>query len=307
MLGSSGRGGLLPTLSLSGLIFIHQQVAELSVPPKWLQTFSHIFSHVTTHQESPKKTLNVLRIQPVLITNVVVTALSYDAYIAASSQVSPIATWLSDDSLILRQGAVHSFSSDLLPTNGHGYSGFRKIYQYRLDMLEPVLQGFAQKDSTRFFVTSTNTWGEQASPEDELEPESTYESGSDPDAVEIDEIFFANSVLHSRQNPLPSDPLGAVTDGLQFSNDESDESTTFHPDCRFRTEPLPEPQSISQDDCALYLRTSDLGRVGVLNGDWVGFQFVGLARGSLFCLRRLLPTQAKHQIIVLFEYLLAMT
>jgi peroxin-6 len=307
MLGSSGRGGLLLTLSLSGLIFIRQQVAELSVPPKWLQTFSHIFSHATSHQDSPENTLNVLRVQPVLITNVIVTALSYDAYVAASSQVTSIATWLSDDSLILRQGAVHTFGSDLLPTNGHGYSGFRKIYQYRLDMLEPVLQGFAQKGSTRFFVTSTNTWGEQASPEDELELESTYDSGSDPDAVEIDEIFFANSVLHSRQNPVPPDPLGAVTDGLQYSNGEPEESTTFHPDRRFRTEPLPEPQSIFQDDCALYLRTSDLGRIGVLNGGWVGFQFVGLARGSLFCLRRLLLTQARHQIIDLFEYLLATT
>jgi peroxin-6 len=275
------------------------QVAELSVPPKWLQTFGHIFRS-TFHQGPPEKTLNVTRVQPVLIAGAIVTALSHDAYIVASSHNSPIETWLSDESLILRQGAVHTFSSDLLPTNGHGPSGLGRFYEYRLDMTEPVLQGYARKGSTQFYVTSTDHSSGNLSPEDEIE--SGDESRSDPEGVEIDECFLASSILHSRQSVSLSSPRETVTDRLQYTNVERGEPTTSHVEIRFRTEPLPEP-STSRDDCTLYLRTSDLGRVGILNGDWVRSLFPLELSRKFILTCRLLFTQAKPQVIVLFKYM----
>jgi peroxin-6 len=243
----------------------------------------------------------VTRAQPVLLTEIIVTALSCNAYKVASSHGSPIETWLSKESLILRQGAVHTFGFDLLPTNGHGSSGLRRFYQYRLDMTEPVLQGYARKGSTRFYVTSADTSNEDPSPEDEIEFESGEESGSDPDCIEIDESFLASSVLHSRQNPPPSSPHETVPNCLRHTNGESEEPTTSHLDSQFRTEALPEPTSTPEDDFTLYLRTSDLGRVGVLNGDWVRPQLRPGQRRSLFWPPRLLPIPVRYRIIDSFE------
>jgi peroxin-6 len=174
-------------------------------------------------------------------------------------------------------------------------------------MLEPVLQGFARAGFTRFYVASDNASNEESSPQDKMEFESGEESGSDPDAVEIDESFFVSSILQSRQNPLSSGVPEAVADGLQHTNGESGNPTTFHLGCRLRTEPLPEPVSISQDDYTLYLRTSDLGRVGVLDGDWVG-SFLRWAYTQKFILTlRQLSAHVRHRIIDLFEYLAVTT
>jgi peroxin-6 len=291
-------------LPLSGLKFMYIQVAEFSIPPKWLQTFGHIFSHSTFHQGLPEKTLNVTGVQPVLVTGIIVTALSREAYVAASSYNSSIETWLSDESLILRQGAVHTFGSDLLPTNGHGASGSRRFYRYRLDMLEPVLQGYALKGSTRFYITFADSSNEYSSPEDDSE--AGDESGSDPDGIEIDECFLASSILHSTQNMTPLSPRETVTNRLRDTNVEPGEPTTSHAEFRFRTEPLPVPRSASQDDCTLYLRTSDLGRIGILNGDWVRF-LLCLGLSQIFIMtRRLLSIRVEHQVIVLFKYMHAM-
>lgn len=207
-------------------------------------------------------------VQPVLIAEVVVTALSLDAYNIASSPGSPIEAWLSDQPLILRQGDVHTFGANLRPTNGHGISWSRKTYQFRLDMIEPVLQGYARKGSTRFYVTLADT---ESLSFDEFEFQSGDESGSDPDGIEIDECFLASSVLHARQNPSHPMPPKTVSKSLQYANAVLNEPTMPHIDSSFRIEPLQEPTFTLQDDCTLYIRTSDLGRVGVLNGDWVRF------------------------------------
>jgi peroxin-6 len=242
----------------------------------------------------------VTAVKPVLVTGIIVTALSREAYVAASSHNSPIETWLSDESLILRQGAVHTFGSDLLPTNWHGASGSRRFYQYRLDMLEPVLQGYARKGSTRFYVTFADSSSEHLSPED---IEAGDESESDPDGIEIDECFLASSILHSGQNMTPLSPRETVTDRLRNTNVEPGEPTTSHLEFRFRTEPLPVPMSEFQDDCSLYLRTSDLGRIGILNGDWVRF-LLCLSLSRIFIMaRRLLSIRVGHQVIVLFKYM----
>lgn len=206
------------------------------------------------------------KVQPILITDIIVTALSHDAYIVASSQGSPLETWFCDESLILRQGTIHTLNSDILPTNGHRPSKLRRLYRYRLDMTEPVLQGYARKGITRFYLTLVDTSKEDSEDEINLEFE---ESGSDPDGIEIDESFLASSLLHPRQN-LSSSPQETSAGILRYMGRESEETTTSPVDCRFRPELLQYPTSTSQDDCTLYVRTFDLSSVGILNGDWVG-------------------------------------
>jgi hypothetical protein len=39
----------------------------------------------------------------------------------------------------------------------------------------------------------------------------------------------------------------------------------------FRCDSLDFPISLAEDDSTLYIRTSDLGKLGVLNSDWVSF------------------------------------
>jgi peroxin-6 len=280
--------------------FAFAQVTELSIPPEWLHTYGHIFPCPTFHHGIHEKTINVTRAQPVRITEVIVTALSCDAYDVASSNGSPLETWLSDDSLILRQGEVHTFSSDMLPTNGHGSSGLRRCYRFRLDMVGPVLQGYAQKGLTRFYVALAGTSKEPSSGD-----EKGLESGSDPEVIEIDESFLASSVLHPSQNPPHSSPHETVPNGLPRTNDKPEGLLQSHTDSRLRAEPLPYPASKAQDNRTLYIRTSDLGRVGVLNGDWVRFLLHP-------CLQednsdsRPLPAQVRHRIIDSFRLGLVM-
>lgn len=214
------------------------------------------------HQGPIEKTLTVARTNPVLLTEIIVTALSPEGYHIATSAGSPLEDWLSDGSIILRQGSVYTFSSDM--TNGQGPVAGSETYQFRLDMTEPVLQGFARKSLTRFYVTSAPNLQEHSFA-DQVTLEPDEETESEPELIEIDESFLASSVLHTRYS-LPASSAQEQDLGLndhKSVNDYPEESK------RLRARALTVPISTSQDDCTLYLRTSDLGKVGVLNGDWV--------------------------------------
>lgn len=253
-------------------MFVCLQVPSLSIPPKWLKTFGHIFSHPASHQDLAQKTLTVTRAMPVLLTEVIITALSNEAYHVASSRGSSLWTWLSNESLILRQGDIYTFSPELLPTNSHA-AEFRGRYHYRLEMAEPVLQGYARTGHTRFYVTFTDKPSKDLFSEDEIDFESEEYSGSNPDGIEIDESFLASSVLHTNQTPPPShrQPIPLLINGREYPIGDLGEPSAAHTGFQFQVEPLSEPTSASKDDYTLYLCTSDLNRLGVLDGDWVRF------------------------------------
>lgn len=193
-----------------------------------------------------------------MLTEVYVAALSMEAYQVACSRDSVLETWLSKDRKILRLGAVHAFLSDELPLNGHATSTeTQKSFKFRLDMVEPVLQGFAQRGTTRFIVTAdfvSSTLGSEEATDEEAE--------SDQECIEIDEGFLASSTLTRFLSP----PNGHHSSTPGVSND-SDEALPSQP--YFQTHPLSEPENIADEHCTLYLRTADLGKVGILNGDWV--------------------------------------
>ncbi|KAJ7746664.1 P-loop containing nucleoside triphosphate hydrolase protein [Mycena metata] len=171
--------------------------------------------------------------QPILITELVVSALSLEAYEAGPDALD---SWLSDEQ-ILRQGDICTFTSEPM-INENGLGSNHTPLQYRLDMLEPVIQGYARKGETRIILTLDI-------------PSQPDEAGSDSDAegFEIDEGFLAPAILSSSQNFMSP--------------------TSENKPMTFECQPMAESKAHPYDDCTLYLRTTDLGRVGGLNGDWV--------------------------------------
>ncbi|KAJ8699681.1 peroxisomal assembly protein [Pleurotus ostreatus] len=136
--------------------------------------------------------------------------------------------------MILRQSTTHTISGAIIESSGWSKS---KILQYRLNMLSPVAQGYAEKGLTRFIVAFSG----DIPAEQTTATSSDSENESDSEGIEIDEGFLA--VGSSSPHPSTLDPL-------------------------FRAQPLSQIQGDHPGDHVLYLNVSDFGRVGLLNGDW---------------------------------------
>jgi peroxin-6 len=242
--------------------FLHNlyQTEALSIPLEWCKTYGNIFSQALSLEGSNRAPSLILTpTEPIMLTEVYVTALSLEAYQVACSRDSVLETWLSDDRKILRLGMVHTFWSHDLPLNGHGPSSELQIsFKYRVDMVEPVLQGFSQKGTTRFIVTmSANNYNDLNSNDFEIADD---EPDSDQEGIEIDEDFLANSTLTRFLSPSPN---GHHLSANLADSENSDQTQTY-----FQTHPLSAPGNITNEHCTLYLRTADLGRIGILSGDW---------------------------------------
>ena len=247
--------------------YLLHQVDDLAIPPEWCKAYGHIFPQAYLNRGASKMshTLSVTRTEPSILTEVIVVALSLDAYQMACGRDSLLESWFSEEKPILRHRSVHTLRSDRLRLNGHDATGPPKSYTYRLDMVEPVLQGFVQKGTTRFIVTLVECHGDTAPAADAL---AEARAESDDEGIEIDEGFLANSALSSapiipsvENGHLSPEGYPSVIDSSGFS----DPATGI----AFRIKPLVDPLDGSLDHCTLYLRTVDLGRTGFLNGDWV--------------------------------------
>jgi peroxin-6 len=222
--------------------------------------YSHIFSTCDEAQSARRKPLILTITNPLPLTEVVLTAFSEDAFRSASTQDAIFENWLFADNLILRQGDVHTFSTELPCQNGLNTVGVR-TFRYRVDMMEPVQQGYAQKHTTRFVVTLAEDSDRTIATPRELGSTPDDGSENESEGIEIDEGFLAGSVLPSTSEPLRR----------EIRNHAKDPSTYL--EVGFHPLPLLQP-TFSQDDCTVYLRTADLGRVGVLNGDWVSIWLI---------------------------------
>ncbi|KAJ7632326.1 AAA-domain-containing protein [Roridomyces roridus] len=238
------------------------ETEELAIPPAWLATYSRVFSLSAA-------TVTLKALEPIPLTEIIITALSPEAY-----DVGPgaLENWLCSDRRILRQGDVCTFT---LVVNGSGVNSNGILFQYRLDMLDPVMQGYAVKGQTKFILTL-----------DIPPPNDASDSGSETDPFEIDEQFLAPAVS------------------------QTDESLALQCIASARSRPY--------DDCTLYLRTTDLGRVGGLNGDWVivhssasnsrrlvrvfaddtRVQSNGVVQGSPVLLHNIYPTQSTRTLFI---------
>ncbi len=165
------------------------------------------------------------------LSSIVLVAVSEGAYLAATRSPN-ILCQLLQDGRVLRQG--DSFQTD--------YS-----LVYTLWSLEPVSQGRALAGRTEIVVLSPS------------HPIVFTRSSinNEPDFIEIDEGFLAAS---SEMWQGKGQPASSNTACIGRSE------TLAH---AFSTRDLDAPEDIREDNFSLYLRTPDLGKIGILSHDWV--------------------------------------
>jgi peroxin-6 len=183
-----------------------------------------------------------------------VTALSSDAYFQASGEASPLEAWFSPELFILRQGDIFQVPPKLSPEETNGIQPL----QYRLEMLEPVLQGYARRDETKIILLSSQDGPSTPQNVGDLED-------NEEDLVEIDESFLASSFSMPSESSRPK------------SCDQESEQPPLSSDgslsVGYLSQYLDTPFNISEDHCTFYVRPPDLGKLGILSGDWVGELF----------------------------------
>ncbi|KAF8803602.1 AAA-domain-containing protein [Phlegmacium glaucopus] len=229
----------------------------LEIPLSWSSTYQHTFSGTD---------ILLKAVTPTALTVVIVTALSSEAYSQACANHSALGEWLSLERRILRQG-------DVLSVPKKDPTSVDVAFRYRLDMLEPVLQGHVENGTTKIIVALSQT--------DSLIHDSILDTEGEQDAIEIDEGFLGSSILSldlhtcSTQNS----PLDL------YKNEAMDRS---YPEFSYKT--MHSRFKPVEDHYTLFFRTSDLGKIGILNGDWA---IVGIAPSKY----RLVRVLAKDSLI----------
>lgn len=217
-------------------LFIQNDSEALEIPLSWSSTYPQTFSGTDIWLKA---------VTPTALTVVVVTALSSEAYSQTCAENSALGEWLSFETRILRQG-------DILSIPKKSPNLVDATMRYRLDMLEPTLQGYV-KSGTKVIVVLSQT--------DPTIHDSVVDAEGEQDAIEIDESFLGSSIsnlsldLHTRS--IQNSPSGPY-------KNEAEE----RPYSGFSYKSLLSPLRF-EDHYTLYFRTSDLGKIGILNGDWV--------------------------------------
>ncbi|KAJ8469011.1 hypothetical protein ONZ51_g9275 [Trametes cubensis] len=146
-------------------------------------------------------------------------------------------------------------------------------------MTAPVRQGVLERGVTKVYVSAPAA-GEEATSEENIPtiPDGDLDGQLEPDAsdseageFEIGEDFLAGSVLRtlSLTSPPGTPPNGALPNGV--TNGATHTNTGLHlaqPERTYKAHPLQRRISALEDECAVYVRTSELSRIGVLDGDW---------------------------------------
>ncbi|KAF8497120.1 AAA-domain-containing protein [Russula emetica] len=245
------------------------QTAALGVPPDLAKQFPHIF--VPVHPSGhPEKTHMLSVVQLVPLQEVFVQALSSTAYSRAKADVSSFESWLCRGQRVLRQDSVYVWDTpdDLDPG----------ALAYKLIMTEPVLQGYAQKSQTLFTLLPPSE-GSQAVNGNRVLSSSVPDDvqiDEDEEGLEIGENFLASSLISQPSSyPQHSPPI-----------------RMSHLAHEFTASPLPKPTSQDVDGHTMYVRTVDLPKVGVLDGDWA------IARLPLSRNRRIVRLEANDDGLV---------
>lgn len=235
-----------------------------------------LFAPADSVRSTASHTHSVTIVQPIALSEVILTAQSEDAYATALAQKSALAEWCYDSQVFLRQGAVLTASKLGISQDGN--------HLYHLAMTAPVLQGYAQRGVTQFYLvcapqvhSDLGTSSEEAS--------DTASLSSERDGFEIDERFLAGTVLQSMSNlSSPSDHCDLVNGDSHV--DHRSQLHVYSPEWTCTAEPLQQPISPLWDDCTVYVRTSDLSHIGILDGDWVSRPSAGIsciAHGAAGC------------------------
>lgn len=178
------------------------------------------------------------------------TALSDAAYENASSEQSVVDALLFDNQPILREGDVLTY------TGGASRDLNHTSLEYKLELLEPVMQGYAMRDATRIILLSSQDSARSAT----SDPDSSDTMDDIQDTIEIDEDFLGSSVMNlNLDSPREHDTYASDS-----SQDTGEPSWSGYMPTN-----LSAPVHTLQNDCTFYVRTADLGKLGILSGDWV--------------------------------------
>lgn len=128
-------------------------------------------------------------------------------------------------------------------------------------MVEPVLQGYCEMQRTTFVISPAADGYAPSllscSPLNEP-------AESDGDRIEIGEDFLASSMGQPFQYPIDGNGhIPTDSDSEDSALPESSHTSNFH------LRPLGVKPPAILEDRTVYVRTTDLGRIGSLNGDWV--------------------------------------
>ncbi|KAH9830946.1 AAA-domain-containing protein [Rhodofomes roseus] len=249
------------------------QDSGVVVPKQWLQQY-RAFVQGDISSQSKEATHHLIAVQPVVLSEIILTAHSHDAYTLALAHRAAFEAHFFDTQRTLRQDEVYTLHARDLDISGGDGDGFPSSgHHYRLVMAGPVLQGYAKRGVTRFYVTlapepAPTSNGHSAHTLDDLQeiPSDEDEFQESEDGFEINEAFLAGSVLHSMPaNGTPPDEA----DALDGPPDSSIDRARIHSAGYTRVaEQLASPRSSVEDDCTVYISTADLSHVGVLSGDW---------------------------------------
>ncbi|KAH9001680.1 AAA-domain-containing protein [Lactarius akahatsu] len=246
----NGRGD--PSISLSVTCWAvpgkDVQTATLGIPSDLAKQYPHTLGPGSTSRRSGKThMLSVVQVIP--LQEVFVQALSSPAYSSAKSDVSAFEDWLCRGQKILRQNSVLSMDSQDSPDG--------TPVAYKLIMTEPVLQGYAQKSQTLFTLLpppedppAINGHRTQSS----SVPDDAHIEFDDED-LEIGESFLAGSLV-PQSTLYPQQENGSPTISVPLFAHE------------LTARPLLTPNYSGLDDHTMYVRTVDLPKIGVLDGDW---------------------------------------
>ncbi|KZT03423.1 AAA-domain-containing protein [Laetiporus sulphureus 93-53] len=257
-------------------VSLSEDVSRCAIPPRWLHEFPQVFTNNDVNA-ADTPTHHITAVRPVALTEVIVAALSDDAYTFAELNKAALEARLLDKQAILRQGSIYSVPrDDSALVDGEGSQG--DAYMYQLVMVAPVLQGCAEKGFTRFYVTLATQPAlplnlPLASSNGVDGISDTSSTTSREEELEIDESFLAGSVLQSMPDLASLSHYrvtggGPLTNGDQANVETKDRPKIQLPEWACSAKPLPEPISLEQDDCTIYVSTPDLSHIGILNGDW---------------------------------------
>ncbi|TBU46999.1 AAA-domain-containing protein [Dichomitus squalens] len=263
--GSTG----LPSLTCRGVL--DRTNEGLSLPKSWQTEYPHIFpaGQASSRSENTDPTHSVSVVQPVILSEVIFSALSGDAYAAASSDPAVLEDWLLDEDMILREGATYS---------PDGVASSSSL-SYKLVMASPVQQGVARRGQTRLYVSAHPGQDNEVPAEDSIPDmvvdgeEDSEPSGSEKGDFEIGEDFLAGSVLRSLVHTGSSPSVnGHSTNGDLAGLNGTESGSSLHLSSTMewtcRAYPLQQAVSSIEDESTVYVRTSELSHIGVLDGDW---------------------------------------
>ncbi|KAK0210498.1 AAA-domain-containing protein [Desarmillaria ectypa] len=242
---------------------------QIAVPQVWISIYPRVFRPSMWKPSGPP-CLSVSPVHLLPLTEVFVTALSQEAYDMTQAHQTQLEAWFSQGQRILRQGTVYTCSANSLGRVNGYINHEMKSLKYRLDMLEPVFQGYADGERTTFVICPL-------ADENLDSAASESEESSEFERIEIGEDFLASSAGLSFD--FPSDTEIEFEDNLD--NMHCNGQQQFSPALTFHVQPLLEPIQERLDDYTLYMRTSDLGRVGVLNGEWAVVHLTGSSKYRL--------------------------